>query len=288
MRDAMWDDLAGIPHATDWRELRRAFAQAIRSTFRDWIAPDQPHFRDQMTFALGRFDEGAALVHFLTRRASGARHTNPHDVLDLGAGNGGVAAALANCSNYRVHTLDIVPNRNLLRLERNLRLPIRPIVGMGESAPFAPDTFDIVLVIDALEHIADPGQLASQVMRILRPGGVCMITTPPRLRYLLARDPHYGIRGLLLFPNEVQRAIVNRVFRRRIRTAGGGEVGAYDVRQTFWHVNEIANLFPGPKRVEVLYDRDLVSGRRFSRPWWRIRLRDWLWEHILIHKQPQA
>jgi SAM-dependent methyltransferase len=287
MSAPMWSELEPVPRRRDWLELREAFAGEARETMRRWITSDQSHFGDQLAYALGRFDEGASLVAFFRKVRPRSGDPNGVDFLDVGSGNGGVAAGLANCRDFRVHTVDLVPNPTLARIRERLRIPVRSAVGSGHDLPFPADSFDVVLLLDMLEHVADPGRLACEVMRVLRPGGVCMLTTPARLKYLFEPDPHFGIRGLLFFPNEVQRLIVNRIFRRQIGSPDGDVGPAYDVEQIFWTVRSIARLFPEPKRVEPLFNRTLDPSRRFRGGWWYYRFRDLLWDRILISKDPR-
>ncbi len=39
-------------------------------------------------------------------------------------------------------------------------------------------SFDVVTLMDVIEHIPDPGDLVREVYRILQPGGVVYIVTP--------------------------------------------------------------------------------------------------------------
>ena len=113
-----------------------------------------------------------------------------------------------------------------------------------------------------------------------------MLTTPARVRHLFSRDPHFGVRGLVWFPNEIQRLIVDHLFRRRVRDRYGSEAKAYDVTHIYWHVREIARLFPGPKRTEVLYNTPFQTRNRFSSEWIRYKLSGFLYDRILIYKEP--
>jgi SAM-dependent methyltransferase len=286
MRGEMWDDLAGLDTWRSWSDLRAEFASEIYATFARWVARDQAHFREQLIFALGRFDEGAGLLrHFewfagRTLRAAGERVR----FLDIGAGNGGVAIALANYRKYEVFALDLVPNPDLTHLRRRLQLPIGAIVGNGERLPLADGSMDVILLLDMIEHVPHPRSLASEVMRVLRAGGVCMLTTPPRLRHLLKPDPHYGIRGLVTLPNPLQRFVVNHIFRRRMRDESGNELPAYDVSHIYWHVREIARLFPGPHEIEVLYNYAHNPGRKYSRDRLLYNTREFFWDRIKIYK----
>ena len=279
MRGPMWDDIAALPLLFPWEELRGRFIDAVHDDFARWVSPDQSHFREQLLFAVGRFDEGAALLRYFALQGIAARSAR---VLDVGAGNGGVALALANCTRFSVHTLDIVPNNELMALRRALRLPVRPVVASGAAIPLADESLDIVLLIDTLEHLPDPRATGAEIMRVLRRGGFCYITTPARVPHLLRADPHYGIRGLALFPNGVQRFIVDRIYRR---------VPRYDVEHLFWHSAEVARMFPDPKRVEVLFSRNYSPPMSFRhatgaerREWIAHRLRGFFFDRIVIHK----
>lgn len=290
MQPDMWRDVSNVPVWLEWPVMREQFIRTIRSEFSRWIGHEQAHFAEQLLFAVGRFDEGAGLVRYFALSGWGVG-----TVLDIGAGNGGVAFALANCRANKVFTMDIVPNRMIRVLRQSLAVPLSPLVANGSRIPLLSNSIDLVILIDTIEHLPEPKEVGAEIMRVLRPGGSCMITTPARVRHLFTADPHYGIRGLALFPNEVQRFLVNKVFRRRIRDAEGRGADAYDVEHLYWHVEEIERLFPGPKRTEVLFNRIYRPPGRFTRAWIRhpTLVREWFlyavrgffYDKILIHKE---
>ena len=69
MRGEMWNDLHGLAIHANWDELRFRFSQRVAETFERWITRDEKNFREQLIFALGRFDEGAALLRYFERYA---------------------------------------------------------------------------------------------------------------------------------------------------------------------------------------------------------------------------
>lgn len=244
MPESAWAELDDIPARVPWQELRSRFVDALRQNFERWISRKQKHFMEQLIVAIGRFDEGVRLLSHLRR------HVLPKSdlkVLDIGAGNGGVAFAFANDARNSVCTLDLVPNPQAASCRRLLGSPVLQMTGDGAQLPFATNSIDLVLLVDVLEHLERPRETAAEIMRVLRPGGVCFVATPARLSWVFRRDPHYGVRGLLLLPNDVQGFIVNRVLRRSIVSATGEAIGAYDVTHTYWHAQEIARLFPPPE-----------------------------------------
>src|SRR5207253_2021224 len=73
-------------------------------------------------------------------------------------------------------------------------------MGAGQAIPYLDNTFDVLLCLETLEHVVDAAALRTEIIRVLRPGGICMLATPARLKYLFRPDPHFGIPGLLLLP----------------------------------------------------------------------------------------
>jgi SAM-dependent methyltransferase len=67
----------------------------------------------------------------------------------------------------------------------------RLLAADGTCLPFHDDTFDLVLLVDILEHTDAPEQIVSEVKRLLTPGGVVIATVPwayhPYVRYTWLR-----------------------------------------------------------------------------------------------------
>jgi SAM-dependent methyltransferase len=52
------------------------------------------------------------------------------------------------------------------------------VVGRIEEAPFASSTFDAVLALDVLEHLDDDVKGIGEMFRLLKPGGLLLLTVP--------------------------------------------------------------------------------------------------------------
>ncbi|MBI1725696.1 MAG: class I SAM-dependent methyltransferase, partial [Candidatus Rokubacteria bacterium] len=96
------------------------------------------------------------------------------DVLDLGCGMGHLSLLLER--HNRVVSYDpAFEGVKTTRARRCTRGGF--VVGGGEHLPFRDGSFDAILLIDVLEHIADDAGVAREAIRVLRPGGrvVCMV-----------------------------------------------------------------------------------------------------------------
>ena len=58
------------------------------------------------------------------------------------------------------------------------RFGIRVYVGELPHAPFANDGFDVVLMLNVLEHLPDPERYVEQIARMVRPGGAFWVEVP--------------------------------------------------------------------------------------------------------------
>ncbi len=100
------------------------------------------------------------------------------DVLDLGCAGGFMAEALAKRG---AHVTGIDPAADAIAAARaharSSGLRIGYDVGVGESLPYDTASFDAVVCVDVLEHVADLDKVLSEVARTLRPGGVFLFDT---------------------------------------------------------------------------------------------------------------
>lgn len=254
---------------TDWDALRALYREVALAGVERSIGRGQPHYRCNVDFAHQRFEEGVELAAYFA-----SKYPNRNlRILDLGAGNGGVSLALANEARNRVVAADVVFNSELASLRA--KLPFDHVLASADALPFEDASFDAVLCLEAIEHLPDPAGAAKEMMRILKPGGQVMITTPARLRFLWKPDPHYAVRGLLMLPDALQQRVVEK----------RGLTDDYDVQHIYWTAGGIIRRFPGRARVDTLVAIPWPGRPRNAREvLWKL-LRRLLWDRIVIWKR---
>jgi SAM-dependent methyltransferase len=165
-------------------------------------------------------------------------------LLDVGGGNGAVAAALERAE---IDTVLLEPSSSGVRnaRQRGLRTVACSTI---DDAAFRSATFGAAGLFDVIEHLEDDQPVLREVRRVLRPGGVACVTVPayPALwsdedelaghhrRYTLAslerslRSAGFSLRyGTYLFaaltlPFFALRTLPHRLLRRsRERVANG-------------------------------------------------------------------
>ena len=61
---------------------------------------------------------------------------------------------------------------------RRLEPDLKYVIGRCEAAPLASGSFDLVLALDVLEHLDDDTAGLREAVRLLKPGGLLMVTVP--------------------------------------------------------------------------------------------------------------
>ncbi len=94
-------------------------------------------------------------------------------VLDIGAGTGRISVYLAN-RGAKVTAFDLSPK--MLELVRKKNPKIQTIVGDAENLPFEDSSFDIAIAAFLIVHLKDPAKFFDDVYRVLKDGGIFVVT----------------------------------------------------------------------------------------------------------------
>ena len=130
------------------------------------------------------------------------------DVLDVGCGAGAQCQFWAD-KGHRYQGIDI--NEPLIRLARERAAEqgrnARFEIGSATLLPFADASFDVCLLPELLEHIADWRACLSEAARVLRPHGVLYISTSNKL---CPKQEEFNLAGYSWYPSFVKHYIERR------------------------------------------------------------------------------
>lgn len=132
--------------------------------------------------------------HYLAKRVRYIAENCPSGrALDVGCGTGVLAGRLAG-AGFTVTGLD--PSQGMLDVMAASEPGVAGIRGEGSALPFDDGTFDVVLTVAALHHVADPAEVHAtlvEMVRVTRPGGRLVVwdhnPRNPYWKNLMARVP---------------------------------------------------------------------------------------------------
>ncbi|MBT8228697.1 MAG: methyltransferase domain-containing protein, partial [Bacteroidia bacterium] len=80
--------------------------------------------------------------------------------------------------------------------------------------PFEEGTFDIVVSSEVIEHVPDPLKAITEMHRVLKPGGILVLTTPNRFWYWsVVMANKFNLRKYQGLENWLSQSKINRHFK---------------------------------------------------------------------------
>lgn len=113
-----------------------------------------------------------AILKYLDAEVGTVPPKDGRKVLDIGGGAGNMAHHLAHYG--RVIGIDTNGRPLAVAEARGLEV----LQSTGDLLPFAENTFDLVALLDTVEHIPDEIGVFEECRRVLKPGGKLIITVP--------------------------------------------------------------------------------------------------------------
>ncbi len=105
------------------------------------------------------------------------------NVLDIGAGAGGKSVYYLTRGAASVTAIDIIPEykheAEKLAKKKNVSDRFTYIVCDAAKLPFDNDSFDTVIMNDAMEHLAEPESVLDEIYRVLKMHGKLYLNFPP-------------------------------------------------------------------------------------------------------------
>jgi 2-polyprenyl-3-methyl-5-hydroxy-6-metoxy-1,4-benzoquinol methylase len=176
-----------------------------------------------------------ALTYFQGNSSHETSWVKGKKVLDIGAGGGGMGRVLRELGAGEITAIEIDPvaSAAIAPIYDAVYPDIQPIKGR---------TYDIILLLDVLEHMSDPFGFMVEVEKLLAPGGRAVISVP--------NVAHWSVRlGLLIGRFEyVSRGILDRThlqfFTRRRFKELLSSVGSCTVEQMASSIEPVELVLP--------------------------------------------
>jgi len=112
-------------------------------------------------------------------------------ILDVGCGVGQVVLKLKE-RGYSAHGVDV----SLANIARASSHSPECVIYNGRHLPFEDEFFDSAGALNVLEHVEEPENFLMELVRVIRPGGRLVISSPNFLRVLGFKDYHPRMRGI--------------------------------------------------------------------------------------------
>lgn len=133
-------------------------------------------------------------------------------ILDIGAGMGGYPVGL-RLAGLACDGIEFNPDYVEISALRARLHDLPPMVRLGqiEELPIGDVTYEIVHCHDVLEHCQDPERGLKEMARVLKPGGVVLVTFINRFAW---KDPHYHLRGVNWLPRRFGSWFAHKRFKK--------------------------------------------------------------------------
>jgi ubiquinone/menaquinone biosynthesis C-methylase UbiE len=162
-------------------------------------------------------------------------------VLDVATGTGRLPLAMMRHNSFQGRVIGIDLSRKMLHYAaKNLYLFEERadfIWSPAENLPFADNTFDVVTCLEALEFMTNPKAVLAELVRVLRPDGLLLVTQRQNTRLMPGKTWSSGEIQTMLADMGVAnaKAQIWQVDYRKVWGRKGGQSAATGAR----HLDEI-------------------------------------------------
>ena len=129
-----------------------------------------------------QYNKGVETIKFYLEHTESDAMFKNKDVLDIGCGAGGKSLYYLSLGANSVTGIDVVAKYKdeAYALQSELGLTgFKFYVEDASKMSFPDNSFDTVIMNDAMEHVAKPAEVLNEVYRVLKPGGKLYVNFPP-------------------------------------------------------------------------------------------------------------
>lgn len=198
------------PH-TGHNTQEATYETVLASYFRELLTND-PDASAKLDWRMQCYAAGKTLAHYIESEHFSLKNRT---VIDSACAWGGHAYAFAEKGALVIGS-DLLDHEYAGFAKKNHEKKIAVHLAIADcmKLPYRSESGDLILGLELIEHIPSLIPFAEEIARVLRPGGIAILSTPPRLRSLWEGEPHYHLRGLALLPFHLQGLVARKIFSR--------------------------------------------------------------------------
>lgn len=135
-----------------------------------------------MSYSMWQYNKGIDTIKFYLMHTDCDTMFKDKDVLDIGCGAGGKSLYYLSLGAKSVTGIDVVEKyeKEAYALQDELGLSgFKFLVEDASKMSFEDNSFDTIVMNDAMEHVAQPDKVLEEVYRVLKPGGKLYVNFPP-------------------------------------------------------------------------------------------------------------
>jgi 2-polyprenyl-3-methyl-5-hydroxy-6-metoxy-1,4-benzoquinol methylase len=171
------------------RDCGFLFCPTVENVLQQYQAMDDPEYESTRT---ERTLQARKLLERICHHQSGG------SLLDIGAGSG---IFVEEALKQGFTAVGIEPSEQLADIARQQGLPV--LRGVLSQQSFEKHGFDLVTLVDVIEHVAQPAEFLREAVEQMKPDGLCLLVTPDVnslcARLMGSRWWHYRIAHISYF-----------------------------------------------------------------------------------------
>lgn len=136
---------------------------------------------------LETFIYGRDAVDHLHRYGIALSFIKDKTVLDIACGEGYGTNLMGNSASF-VYGVDIDPDTIEAAKRKYKKENIQYATGSTSAIPLEDNSVDVVISFETIEHHDQHDEMLKEIKRVLKPGGIVMISTPDKLYYTDQRN----------------------------------------------------------------------------------------------------
>ncbi len=163
--------------------FKKNICKSVNKLFRLPVHPFNLEQDGIKTYAEWQFEKGAETIKFFLEYSTVEEMFKDKTVLDIGCGAAGKTLYYASRGVKKIYGMDIIPKYKeealALAIDKSLTDRFEFVLADASNLSFKDETFDTIILNDAMEHLSKPVEVLNECYRVLKSKGRLYINFPP-------------------------------------------------------------------------------------------------------------